>query len=520
METENNEILKQALISRSDGVTPAERYLKKLCEHSFLTLWSYPGIYRDQGMTGNHQEGKEVCDLLVVFQNQVIIFSDKDCMFPNTGKPDTDWLRWYRKAIKASEAQIWGAERWIRNSPNLFYLDRACTQPFPISIPSSETAKIHRVVVAHGASDRCKKELGGSGSLKICPQVIAKVSDSEQNADIPPIPFSTGIYDPDKGFVHVFDDVSLDIVMNTLDTITDFVSYLSKKEELICSGRLAEAAGEEDLLAHYLMNVNDKGDHDFTLPPGSSHLNIEQGLWESFRQSPQRNAQQEADDISYEWDHLIAKCNTHVINDTLVHNSFRGFSNLEKALRLLAREPRLRRRMLAQLLFDLILVKTKTGFNAAVLEPSSEDDPYFVLAVFPRQFDKTEREYQLHRSWFLGLYCKVVKLKYPQAKDIVGIATESGVSDTRSEDFIYRDVRVWTADDQEEAARIQEKYGILKKPSRIMVTELEYPEVIPAKSAGKESDIGQPDGYSFRKVGRNEPCPCRSGKKYKRCHGM
>lgn len=23
----------------------------------------------------------------------------------------------------------------------------------------------------------------------------------------------------------------------------------------------------------------------------------------------------------------------------------------------------------------------------------------------------------------------------------------------------------------------------------------------------------------FRKVGRNEPCPCGSGKKYKRCHG-
>jgi preprotein translocase subunit SecA len=23
-----------------------------------------------------------------------------------------------------------------------------------------------------------------------------------------------------------------------------------------------------------------------------------------------------------------------------------------------------------------------------------------------------------------------------------------------------------------------------------------------------------------RKVGRNEPCPCGSGKKYKKCHGM
>jgi uncharacterized protein YecA (UPF0149 family) len=30
---------------------------------------------------------------------------------------------------------------------------------------------------------------------------------------------------------------------------------------------------------------------------------------------------------------------------------------------------------------------------------------------------------------------------------------------------------------------------------------------------------GQPAPVAIPKVGRNEPCPCGSGKKYKQCHG-
>jgi preprotein translocase subunit SecA len=31
--------------------------------------------------------------------------------------------------------------------------------------------------------------------------------------------------------------------------------------------------------------------------------------------------------------------------------------------------------------------------------------------------------------------------------------------------------------------------------------------------------LGAPDGRSVQEVGRNDPCPCGSGKKYKKCHG-
>jgi hypothetical protein len=68
---------------------------------TFLSLCSHAGIYRDHGKSGT-RDGKEVCDLLVVFENHVIIFSDKDCGFPNAGDLRLDWSRWFRRAVENS----------------------------------------------------------------------------------------------------------------------------------------------------------------------------------------------------------------------------------------------------------------------------------------------------------------------------------------------------------------------------------------------------------------------------------
>ena len=35
----------------------------------------------------------------------------------------------------------------------------------------------------------------------------------------------------------------------------------------------------------------------------------------------------------------------------------------------------------------------------------------------------------------------------------------------------------------------------------------------------RQAERPAPSSASFAKVGRNEPCPCGSGKKYKKCHG-
>ncbi|MFQ5696807.1 MAG: preprotein translocase subunit SecA [Myxococcota bacterium] len=42
----------------------------------------------------------------------------------------------------------------------------------------------------------------------------------------------------------------------------------------------------------------------------------------------------------------------------------------------------------------------------------------------------------------------------------------------------------------------------------------------PGSDASQPPEVARPVVRQGRKVGRNEPCPCGSGKKYKRCHGM
>jgi preprotein translocase subunit SecA len=39
------------------------------------------------------------------------------------------------------------------------------------------------------------------------------------------------------------------------------------------------------------------------------------------------------------------------------------------------------------------------------------------------------------------------------------------------------------------------------------------------ESHGDEPDAGQAPQAKSDKVGRNAPCPCGSGRKYKKCHG-
>ena len=211
--------------------TPSERYLIKLCRHSFLRLWSWPNVYRDQHWSGNNV-GKEVCDLLVVFDHHIFIFSDKYCDFPNTGNLALDWSRWFKRAILQSAQQIWGAERWLRQHPDRLFLDDRCTQRFPVPLPPLDKAIFHRIVVAHGAGERCRSTYGGSGSLMLMPGLLAEDhwNPSRQSFH----PFATGRLSESKGYVHVIDDFSLDILLLTvLDTVSDLAFYLQRKEELM-----------------------------------------------------------------------------------------------------------------------------------------------------------------------------------------------------------------------------------------------------------------------------------------------
>jgi hypothetical protein len=72
-----------------------EGFVQKLCQQFFLSLWSYAN---PQGKDAR----KELCDLLVVCDPDIIIFSVKEIEVQNIGRHSTDWSRWQKRAIEVS----------------------------------------------------------------------------------------------------------------------------------------------------------------------------------------------------------------------------------------------------------------------------------------------------------------------------------------------------------------------------------------------------------------------------------
>jgi hypothetical protein len=475
-------------VRKSSGANASERYLAQLAERAFLSLWGYSGIYRNQ-YGGHGGDGKEVCDLLVVFDNHVLIFSDKHIEYKPHADPKVAWRRWYKKAIKKSADQIYGAERWIKEHPDRLFLDRACVQSFPVPLPKPEWLQIHRIVVAHGISGACWRALGGSGSLMIDPNLIgddhlllgedhAVLMDGRLTLPSPARPFAIGQVDPERGFIHVLDDTTLDVLLQTLDTTKDFVEYLRRKERFISAGKLGFAAGEEDLLAYYLEKVGPDGWNDFILPEGTDVIFVDEGQWLAHQQHPQRLSQRKADQISYAWDGLIERFNRNILNDTQYETTGRGVPHSERIVRFLAREPRTRRRFLTRLFLDIYNKPGTQPWKVRVLEPSGPGDPYYVFMTM-RHLDGTPYEqYRRVRRSYLEAYLQVLKVIYPEAKDIVGLATGYPENEN-SEDLLYLDARHWTAEAQREAEKFQRDTGFLREIKRFEGKVKTYPDVEP-----------------------------------------
>ncbi|EHD4947635.1 hypothetical protein JQ539_001794, partial [Escherichia coli] len=86
------------VINKGQGVNQTEKRLIELANSAFIGLWSYPNVYSDEGLSKN-KSGKEVCDLLVVFEDNVILFSDKDINFNEEIEVSVAWKRWFKRSI-------------------------------------------------------------------------------------------------------------------------------------------------------------------------------------------------------------------------------------------------------------------------------------------------------------------------------------------------------------------------------------------------------------------------------------
>jgi hypothetical protein len=111
----------------------------------------------------------------------------------------------------------------------------------------------------------------------------------------------------------------------------------------------------------------------------------------------------------------------------------------------------------------------------SVLTPLVDGDPYWVLLLLPRDPAPSYEVYRTVRRNFLEACCMVVRLDHPDAKDIVGFATETRGGQGRSEDALYLDTRHWTVEMNEHARDLKQKWNILTAATQKPFTLKEYP---------------------------------------------
>ena len=79
---------------------------------------------------------------------------------------------------------------------------------------------------------------------------------------------------------------------------------------------------------------------------------------------------------------------------------------------------------------------------------------------------------------------------------------------------IYAKLAELLAEDVKEDAMTAETAAIIVKPTEVVI------EAFDAAIAGRRPGQQQGTVVADDKVGRNDPCPCGSGKKWKKCHGL
>lgn len=420
------------------GFSKSERYLAEIAQRTFLSFWSHPNLFRSPA--------KELADLVIIFGDDIIVFSDKSCEYK---EGDYGWSRWYRRAILDSAHQLHRAAGWFRKHPTEVYMDAKCERRFPLHVPSSP--RIHLVAVATGARKTAEQHFGGDGSL-----ILHTEADGSKK-------FIVGDLDRTKDLVHIFDDVSLSIVLAVLDTVSDFIAYLRKRAAFLRSGPAIYANSEFDLLAYYLEGMNGS-EHDFLVPhqdEPATLIAIESD-WNKFVSSGAYQRKKAADEESYVWDRVIEDIARHADQGTLETGQEHGLAGNEELLRILAAENRFSRRLLGRALLGARKLGASGPENTHVRTVLSRKvtDRTYVLCVVRRD-SETADNYRHARRAMLQARVEITKLRRPDLKLIVGIGVAPSNDPDQSVDVVVREFTdPWPSEAREAAERLCDQLGV------------------------------------------------------------
>jgi hypothetical protein len=386
------------------GLTQSEEFVAWLCERAFLNLWTRPNPFG--------KKGKELCDCLIVCDDHVIIISVKEIEYKDTGD-GTGWKRWSSNAVEKSVQQIWGAARWLRSAGSIVRHDGR-----EIALPPHAQRKYHRGSVSLGSRGQVPLKWGDFGN----------------------------------GFVHVLDEESLSVTFEELDTIKDFVGYLSAVESFAQRGiqPVFDGGGPEDMLALYVQNGPTFG---MAAPDGEipDIVVVTGDIWKGFITSPEYAARKEDLGASYAWDNLIEHFADDLLTDGMFDMHSKQVTKNELALVAMAMQQRGHRANLA----DSLLAFLGPGGKkiAARVVVAGRNTAFVFLGG-----DSADREQRVQE---LALRCLVVRGRCKGVTTVVGIATDRPIQEKsgHSSDIAYMYIPEWSEQDATHVDGIQKDLG-------------------------------------------------------------
>lgn len=483
--------------------TRSEALLAKLSEKTFLSYWSHANIFKSSGRPD--VPNKEVCDVLVVFGNDVVIFSDKEIQFQRHKSVNIAWERWYRKAILDSAKQLLGARRFLLNRNSELFLDEQCQRPLKITLPSAEEMRIHLVVVAHG--------LSSSGSLTSANDRLM-LTLSERS-----IPFCAHQPFAEKQFIHILDSNSLQTLLDTMDTAVDLIKFLNDYEKAF-SDREFLFESLEDVLAGYVRNTSRKG---YSFPDDWTsnrydQIVVSKGFWDEFSFSSDFHTWMQDRKASRLWDELIEKFISYWNAGVTEHPRELTANDFEKIVRTMGSTSRLERRVIVQLVKSMVSdesLNVNFTFRRSFFQIAACPGAYLTLLCFKETNHISPSGYKTDRLDLLSLQSQRIFNMQSDANAVVGIGLNPIFDELSSEDYVYMERSMFSQSELKEVDQDALILDIFQNVKPVRVSQRNFDPIPEWKSPKLKGEFDRQ--ASAKKIGRNQSCPCGSGIKYKKC---
>lgn len=439
-------------VNRDTSFTESEKLVNELGAKSFLRFWTWPNLFRDQ------ENGKEICDLIIVFGNDILLISDKKIEFNTEKDINVEWKRWYKKAISKSFAQTKGAERWIRDFPNRLFVDKQCKNTFPINIDITK-AKFHHILVTHGLEEALAEKLG-----------YASFQFTNDNSLGDLEPFKIGLVNQNDPFVHVFTEQTLQDCLGNFDTANDFLEYLKVRESFFRINKKVSLNAEGDLISLWYESYDESNDsrdiftHDKLI---NDSIYLHYPKFSELMEKEEFIRKKEYEKNSYIWDGLIEAFSFHILNGTSESNkNWSDIHEIESKIRIMAKTNRFQRRILGEAFLDMFH-KFKEKRGTRIVHAENLDQKYlFVGLPFTYHFRGNVELYRTIRRQMLQDYAYIYKHLNYDLESLVLIGFRSPTLNEQlskeflddGNDFGYIAFDDWSNGEQQDAKNIYENY--------------------------------------------------------------